>query len=172
MKRIMVFVDGSNLYHGLKQTMNRTQLDIGKFIKKLAGADRELVRAYYYNAPVDQATDLQRYKRQQSFFEILRNTPDLELVLGRLEQRPDGRWVEKGVDIKLAVAMLSKAYTGQYDVAVLVSGDGDFAEAVQAVKDLGRKVEVAYFARCYHLKGAADRFILLDANFLQDCWSN
>ena len=32
-----------------------------------------------------------------------------------------------------------------YDIAVLVSGDSDFAYALQAVKNTGKHVEVAYF---------------------------
>jgi uncharacterized LabA/DUF88 family protein len=32
-----------------------------------------------------------------------------------------------------------------YDTAVLVSGDADFAYALQAVKNMGKHVEVAYF---------------------------
>jgi len=56
--------------------------------------------------------------------------------------------------------MLSRAYKDHYDIAVLVSGDGDFARVLQEVKDLGKKVEVAFFPKCHHLRTAADRFIL------------
>ncbi|MGB9804980.1 NYN domain-containing protein [Desulfofundulus sp.] len=78
----------------------------------------------------------------------------------------------KGVDIKLAVDMLSKAIKNHYDVAILVSGDADFVEVVQEVKDLGKHVELAAFPQqpCYHLKKYADRFILLDEQFMENCW--
>ena len=73
-------------------------------------------------------------------------------------------YVEKGVDINIAVDMLKFAYSGIYDTAILVSGDGDFALAIQAVKDLGKHVEVAYFRKqkSYHIIQACDRFIPLD----------
>jgi uncharacterized LabA/DUF88 family protein len=77
---------------------------------------------------------------------------------------------EKGVDVALSVNMLSKAYKDHYDVAVLISGDGDFACVVKEVKDAGKKVEVVYFNNCYHLKVAADRFTLLNSSLLGDCW--
>ncbi len=170
MKRVMIFIDGSNLYHALKHSMGRTQIDFGKFIYKLTGPDRELLRAYYYNAPVDQTREPERYKRQQQFFNRLYATPDLEVVLGRLVHRSDGRVIEKGVDVALVVDMITKAYTNQYDVAILVSGDGDFARAIQAVKNTGRKVEVAFFDKCYHLQVAADRFVSLEGTYLDDCW--
>ena len=52
--------------------------------------------------------------------------------------------MEKGVDVALAVDMVTFAAKNQYDTAILVSGAGDFAPAVQAVKDFGRHVEIAY----------------------------
>jgi hypothetical protein len=45
---------------------------------------------------------------------------------------------EKGVDIGLAVDMVSQV--DAYDVAVLVSGDYDFAEAIRFVKSRGKRV--------------------------------
>ena len=54
--RVMVYIDGSNLYHSLRQLAGRTDVDFSKFSRKLVGADRQLVRTYYYNAPVDQTS--------------------------------------------------------------------------------------------------------------------
>jgi uncharacterized LabA/DUF88 family protein len=45
---------------------------------------------------------------------------------------------EKAVDVKLAIDLLKLHPI--YDVAVLVSGDQDYVPAVQAVKDLGKRV--------------------------------
>jgi uncharacterized LabA/DUF88 family protein len=68
--------------------------------------------------------------------------------------------------------MLSKAIKDQYNVAILVSGDADFAEVIQEVKELGKHVELATFPgqQCYYLKKCVDRFILLDEGFFEDCW--
>lgn len=169
----MIFIDGSNLYHNLKQTFGRTDLNYYSFSQKLVG-ERQLVRTYYYNCPVDSKNDPERHKQQQRFFDRLRNTPYLEVVLGRLQRKNDGRVIEKGVDVKLAVHILHKAYFNQYDVAILVSGDADFAGAVQAVKDFGKHVELAYFPgqKCYKLREVADRTILINEDFVASCWIN
>ncbi len=106
--------------------------------------NRKLIRIYYYNAPHKKEIDEEKYKSQQKFFSLLERTPYLELKLGRLEPRGD-TFIEKGVDILLAVDMLKYAYDDLYDTAILVSGDGDFAAAVNAVKDRGKHVEHAYF---------------------------
>jgi len=79
-------------------------------------------------------------------------------------------YVEKGVDIAIAVDMIQLAYSNSYDVAILVSGDGDFAKAIKAVKDQGKHVEVAFFKKdfSYHLSMVADKRIYLD-NIITNC---
>ena len=49
MERVCVYVDGSNLYHGLKNECGQTDLDFGKFVAWLVGK-RQLVRTRE-NAP-------------------------------------------------------------------------------------------------------------------------
>jgi uncharacterized LabA/DUF88 family protein len=172
-ERVAIFIDGSNLYNCLKQEFGKASLSLEKFAQQLVGA-RALVRTYYYNAPLPQANDAdekQRAASQQKFFDSLRRIPYLELRLGRLERR-ENSMVEKGVDIKIAVDMLRLAYNNTYDTAILVSGDGDFADAVQAVKDTGKHVENASVKICqsFHLRQTCDRFILMDSAFLAPLW--
>ena len=47
-ERVMVFIDGSNLYHVLTQSCGRHDLQFDKFALKLANG-RDLKRIYYYN---------------------------------------------------------------------------------------------------------------------------
>lgn len=47
---------------------------------------------------------------------------------------------QKGVDVQLAVDLVSNAYLNNYDVAVLFSGDIDLYESVKMVKTLGKQV--------------------------------
>ncbi len=49
--RVMIFIDGSNLYHSLKGFFKRTDIDMGKFGYRLL-EKRRLIRIYYYNAKV------------------------------------------------------------------------------------------------------------------------
>jgi uncharacterized LabA/DUF88 family protein len=167
-ERVVIFVDGSNLYHGLKNRIGNAKIDFEKLSRKLA-AQRKLVRVYYYNAPVDQSAFPDRYTAQQKFFSALDNVPYFTVRLGRLE--PRGKtWVEKGVDVNIAVDMVTMAYDDIYDTCILISGDGDFAVAAEAVKSAGKHVEVAYTQANYQIKKAADRFILLDEKYLADCF--
>jgi len=91
----------------------------------------------------------------------------MEVRLGKLVQRDSTcdtchstkqRWTEKGVDMRIGIDMLSGAIKNLYDTAILVSGDGDLAEALRAVKETGRHVEVVAFTanRSYELLQVAD----------------
>lgn len=167
MKRAAIFIDGGNLYHGLKNLFGKVSLDFRKFVEKLAEGC-ELYRTYYYNAVLDQSIDPDTYRKQQRFFDRLRSLPYFELRLGVLKRR-EGGLEEKGMDVKIAVDMVSMAYKGHYDVAILVSGDGDYAELVQAVKDAGQRVINAYFeaSRSDALRVACDDAFRLDKEFFQ-----
>jgi len=172
MKRVCVFIDGSNFYHGLKHHFGKANIDFNKLSLTLCTSGRELIRTYYYNAPVFKEDNEELYKSQQRFFESLRKLPDLQLRLGRLEHR-DGGVIEKGVDIYLAIDMLRYAYNDIYDIAILISSDGDFSEAVNAVKDLGKHVEYAHFETgiSKHLMDCCDRHILLTPTLLGPCFT-
>ena len=80
---------------------------------------------------------------------------------------------EKGTDVQLATDMLTHSYKNNYDVAILVAGDNDYAGAVQAIKDNGKHVEVALFGRegtSQELRNVADRIIPINSRLLKDCW--
>ena len=53
---------------------------------------------------------------------------------------------EKGVDVALAVDALQVGMGQKIDVAVLVTGDGDFVPLVRALNKQGVRVLAAYFA--------------------------
>ena len=76
-----------------------------------------------------------------AFSERLRELGDVEI---HLTVRKEGE-KEKGVDIQLATDMLIHAAWDHYDVAILVTGDADFAPAIRRVRDLGKKVYILFF---------------------------
>jgi uncharacterized LabA/DUF88 family protein len=169
--RVAIFIDGSNLYHALRSNLGRYDLSFSEFSGKLCGS-RRLFRTYYYNVLQDPTQRPDGYREQQEFLDILRKTPYLEVRLGstKLSQ---GIPVEKGIDIMLATDLLYFAWNDFYDVAVLVSGDSDFAYALQAVKNMGKHVEVAYFesGASKDLVNIADNRHLLNRSFFSGLWA-
>lgn len=172
--RVMVFIDGSNLYHSLKAYFKRTDIDMGKLSQKLL-EKRRLIRIYYYNARVGRKEEPERYRDQQNFFNSVQAIPYIELRIGRLVYMnwPSAPPYEKGVDIQLTTDLLTHSFKNNYDVAILVAGDSDYVGALQAVKDNGKNVEVALFGKeqtSRPLREVADRIITLDGRFLRTCW--
>lgn len=177
-EKVIIFIDGSNHYNLLKNLFNNLKslkdFNFEFFIKKLVG-DRNLVRVYYYTAPLDWKKDKETYKKQQKFFAKLKEIPNFKLVLCRMQKvKIDGKicYQVKEDDIHLAVDMVRLAYNNAYDTAILVSSDGDFVPAINAVQDIGKKVENIGFPNkfSYHLKQECDKFVKLTKEFLERCF--
>jgi uncharacterized LabA/DUF88 family protein len=175
LERVMIFIDGSNLYHSLKGNLHRTDIDIGCFCQKLL-EKRRLIRIYYYNAIVGLKQEPERYRSQQQFFNSVQQVPYLEMRLGRLVYTsawPGTPPYEKGIDIMLTTDLLTHSFKQNYDVAILVAGDSDYVGAIQQVKNNGQNVEVALFGKDYTsrpLREVADRIIEIDGRILRGCW--
>ena len=147
MKRVGIFVDGSNLYRSLKER-GLLPVDMTKLAWTLARGRPASMR--FYTAP---------FRKHEGFMRSLEARGWI-VVQGHLS-REGG---EKGVDVALAVDLLLAAAGGIYDEAVLVSGDGDLARAVEAARELGFPVRVAQFqdAIARELAAAAAEVQLLD----------
>lgn len=165
----MIFIDGSNHYHIVKDMFinekKSINFDFEKFVNELTG-DRELIRVYYYSAPLDRKKDEETYTKQQRFFEALKRIPNFTLVLCRMQKvKIEGKEIYqvKEDDISLAVDMVKLAFNNAYDTAILVSSDGDFNPAVKAVKEIGKNIENIGFETkfSYHLKRECDKFRIL-----------
>ena len=169
-RRVMIFIDGSNLYHVLKQNTDKQNLDYKKFAEKLCG-DRELIRTYYYNIRQESADNPSLGESQERFLNALYETDYLEVKLGIWKQRGN-TMVEKGVDVMIAADLIAHAYEDHYDTAILVSGDADFYPALQVVKDTGKQVEVAAFDSNLSSEAArmADVLIKFNREYFDDLW--
>lgn len=81
----------------------------------------------------------------------------------------NGREKEKGIDVYMAVETLMVGLDNKIDIAVLVTGDGDFVPLVRALMKNGVRVCVAYFeyAESGH-KSFANERLLNSANYTVD----
>src|SRR3989344_6284373 len=142
MKRVAVFIDGNNFYFGLRKLYGKDKslknFDFQSFANFLAG-EGKVVGIYYYNAQLDREFNPKKFQSQKEFFSELRKIPNFHLVLCRLLKRNITRtnkfyYIIKEDDINMAVDMVENAYEDNFDIAILVSGDGDFVPAVRSVK--------------------------------------
>ena len=167
-KRVIVLIDGSNFYHSTAKRGKK--IDFGVFINALVG-DRELVRAYYYVAPLDIESNEDKYWSHQRFLDKLRKVSKLEVVLCSLKKVKTSKgdiYLVKGDDVKMSNHLIMGAVDNLYDVAIVVSGDEDFIDSVKIVRErYGKKVENAFFSRSssLNLRNSCDSIINLN-NFI------
>jgi len=147
----MIFIDGGYLREYLKRKFGNDTFSLNGFqdlvyyliqCVKYGRIEGELIRTYYYDAIVDE-TEKDKRQAQKNFFSTLSRAPFCTVRLGRLIKTKGG-YRQKGVDILMAIDMLTKAYENHYEIAILVAGDGDFVDLVEAVKDTGKRVYGAY----------------------------
>lgn len=199
----MVFIDGSNWYHGLRKIqVDSGWLDYRRVAKKLMHG-REPQAIHYYVGKISsgrariaaQNRFLKRLEAQgvrvslgrieknrmdptrnpmaQELIEILTSSEAVipEAVrekLNRICQESIPYYVEKQTDVRLAVDLISKAHRNEYDVAYLLSADGDFVPAVTEARRLGKTVCAASASPGRQLTSAVDEFTLLRESWFDD----
>jgi uncharacterized LabA/DUF88 family protein len=131
-KNVAVFVDVANIFYAAKAA--GVDIDYVTLLRS-AGAGRDLVRAYAYTG-LDPENENQR-----NFHDFLRRH-GYKVVSKDIRKYGDGK-VKANLDIELVVDMMKTARN--LDIAIVVSGDGDFAPAIRAVQEMGVRVEVISF---------------------------
>jgi len=131
-KNVAVFVDVANIFYAAKAA--GVDIDYVTLLKS-ATAGRDLVRAYAYTG-LDPDNENQR-----NFHDFLRRS-NYKVVSKDIRKYGDGK-VKANLDIELVVDMMKTARN--LDIAIVVSGDGDFAPAIRAVQEQGVRVEVISF---------------------------
>ena len=131
-KNVAVFVDVANIFYAAKAA--GVDIDYVTLLKS-ASAGRDLVRAYAYTG-LDPDNENQR-----NFHDFLRRH-GYKVVSKDIRKYGDGK-VKANLDIELVVDMMKTARN--LDIAIVVSGDGDFAPAIRAVQEMGVRCEVISF---------------------------
>jgi len=160
----MVFIDGSNIFWGLKnyrETVGPLLIDYAKLVTFVAGQRQVRGSQYYCSQPAVPS------EGQTKFIDALRQS-GVSVTVKTLKMRRDSsgkpRAVEKGVDVALVTDLLSFAWEEAYDDAVLVSGDADYTGAVEKVKSKGRMVDVVAWKESLsrELKLVASKVVYID----------
>ena len=156
MDRVAVFVDVQNVYYTVKQIYG-CHFDYRAFWDQVT-AGREVVRAFAYA--------IDRGDQKQIRFQQILESIGFEVKLKPFIQRSDGS-AKGDWDVGITLDMIE--FANEVDVAVLVSGDGDFNLAVKKLRDAhGVEVEV-YGARkltAATLIQAATRFVPIEQHLL------
>ena len=141
--RVAIFIDGSNLYHTLRDL--GLHLDYKRVLDYFT-QDASLFRAFYYTALLDESSPdwlirLTDWLSYNGYMVITKKARVFQRRHTDVEgERHTVNEVKGNIDIELAIDMLTLA--PYYDTAVLFSGDGDFVRLVEAVQRWGVRVLV------------------------------
>lgn len=136
MERTAIFIDGSNFYATLK-TLN-IKVDYIKFLDYFK-KKYSLVRALYYTA-IPSGEEYNPIKPLVDFLDYNGFCVVTKMIKEFTDPVTGAKKFKGNIDIDLAVGMLELAEN--IDHVILVSGDGDFTSALEAVQRKGVKVTV------------------------------
>lgn len=158
--KTIVYVDGFNLYYGCLKGTPYRWLDLRSFAEKLLPRD-QIVGIKYFTAKLQaRPSDRAAPDRQKTYLRALQALPELKIYYGQfltteiwaalVDPPRTGRskvkvWKteEKGSDVNLATHLLVDAYEDNYELAVVVSNDGDLKGPVEHVRnDLHKPVGI------------------------------
>lgn len=146
MQRIITYVDGFNLYFGLKDSRFKKYywLDLPALSVALLKSDQQLAATHYFTARIrTNGRNADDAKRQTNYIDALAAQDNLTVHEGHyLEktQRCNGcgatwkAYEEKMTDVNIAAQMLADAYEDRFDTAFIISGDSDLTTPIQQVR--------------------------------------
>ena len=146
MQRVITYVDGFNLYFGLKDSRFKKYywLDLPALSAALLKQGQQLVATHYFTARIrTNGRNAADAKRQTNYIDALAAQDNLTVHEGHyLEktQRCNGcgatwkAYEEKMTDVNIAAQMLADAYEDRFDTAFIISGDSDLTTPIQQVR--------------------------------------
>jgi uncharacterized LabA/DUF88 family protein len=156
--RVALFFDGKNFYSGWQEQTGGSPIDfvdLSQWLVKRVGGTR-LWGAYYYTGVAVEGEAGEVGARLESFLAALAAKPGFFIRAFPRRRRTarcadcgaeNGYTEEKKVDTSIVADMIRLAAIDAYDVAVLLSGDADYAPALEAVRQLGKQAYVATWGR-------------------------
>jgi uncharacterized LabA/DUF88 family protein len=173
--RARFYVDGFNLYHGLKEHSKARKyrwLNLRSFAEAQLLPGHVLDRVIYFTSiPPWNPSKAERHERYIAALESV----GVEIIRGRFQRDTATclgtckelfyRYSEKLTDVHIATTILRDGVAGRFDWAYLVSGDADQAPTVRTLKAMApsTRVHVLFPPRRHstELTEVADKFTSL-----------
>ena len=143
--RVVCYVDGFNLYHGLRSRGWRKYywLDVWALAERFLKPGQLLRKLVYGTARIKD--DPEGLARQLIYLDALQShLPGIDIVYGHYLSKQvrclacGARYVrheEKMTDVNLACCLLIDAMDDRFDVAMMISADGDLVPPVKVIRD-------------------------------------
>jgi uncharacterized LabA/DUF88 family protein len=171
--RVAAYVDGFNLYYGLRAKYQRKYLwlDVQALVGNLLRPGQALKQVTYFTARVRNDVDGER--RQEDYLAALTEHSRLVTVVdGRFQEKLKRckacgvisiGYEEKETDVNMALRLIEDAVEDRYDMALLISADSDLCPVITTLKRLRphKRVVIAFPPKRYstELKRTANGFV-------------
>ena len=146
-QKACIFIDGQNFYNSIidtyfnagccKQQIKigdiQNGFDLSRFCKKLTQG-QDLEKIYYFDARLNGNFKGEAIKRQNIFFNKLREDKLINVELGKIEGDRLRKY-QKGVDVKMATYLIRGAHKGEYNLGYFISNDKDFCPAIEYIQN-------------------------------------
>jgi len=153
--RAALFIDGKNFYAGWKDRAGGRRIDFGEMARWVVGRanGQTLWGAYYYTGvETGPASATEGQMKLIGFLDMLEMQPGY--FVERFPRKAntfscaacgaENRYTqEKEVDTTMVADMMRFAAVDAFDVLVLMSGDADYAPAIEGVRAIGKQAFVA-----------------------------
>lgn len=182
MARTSVYIDGFNLYFGIKEAFGGKYLwlDLARLAQSILKPQDTLVDVKYFTATVRYPDD--KRQRQRTYLDALAARGGLLTYLGRYQQNHTtcrscgSSWrsdEEKLTDVQIAVQLVSDAFENKFDKALLIGADGDLVPPIDKIRtSFPQKRVVVFFPpkrRSPILEKAAHHTLLIYESSLGRC---
>lgn len=154
MERVITYIDGFNLYFGLRSKgwQRFYWLDLYGLSLALLKPGQQLEHVKYFTSRVSSSpSDPGQDKRQNVYLEALATLPQTSLFFGHYLSKSvqcrncGASWVkqeEKMTDVNIAMELLVDAQQDRFDTALLLSADSDLTGPIIKVRSLFPKKRV------------------------------
>ena len=184
MERVAVYIDGLNLYYGLRDRGWRRYywLDLQRMSESLMRPYQRLQFVRYFTAELlpNGGADA-RVERQDAYLQALSSLPKVDIQYGlhipkTITCRHCGAdsltYEEKMTDVNIAVALLEDANDDLFDTAILISADSDLTRPIEVVRQkfADNRVIVIFPPKRHsqHLSDVATRSFHIGRDLLRD----
>ena len=141
--RVVSYVDGFNLYFGLKESQFERYLwlNLLRLSLELLKPGQQLCRVKYFTSRISRPED--KRKRQTNYLEALGTLANFEIFEGQFLDKPKEcfgchrTWLdheEKMTDVNIATQLLLDAFDDKFDTALVISGDSDLVPPIRAIR--------------------------------------
>lgn len=142
MNRVITYIDGFNLYFGLKSKDWRKYywLNLVELSRQLLKPDQQLQAVHYFTSRIRvNGHNQDDIRRQATYIDAISTLPDITVHYGHFLDKSrrcrgcGAQWMdfeEKMTDVNIAVQMLADAFDDFFDTALLISADSDLTTPV------------------------------------------